>query len=177
MDLGTHYSQTQCPTSPADMLGDLLAALIEVRPVAATTREWIVIGILRAIRRDESLDQALGLAGTGKTRLQAQLLMLQRDEHLCEALQLVALDECVSTWQRCQRLAPELRRFMRETWPMTKRMSAPPESWPAYKRAIWHAARTDMKLPETASGLHKIVPRNDAFSGKKTGGKLLANYL
>ncbi len=171
-----HYD-AQTPTSPADMLGDLLDALIEVRPVAPTTREWIVIGILRAIRRDESLDQALGLAGTGKTRLQAQLLMLQRDEHLCEALQLVALDECVSTWQRCQRLAPELRRFMRETWPMTKRMSAPPESWPAYKRAIWHAARTDMKLPETASGLHKIVPRNDAFSGKKTGGKLLANYL
>ena len=130
-------------------------------------------GILSAIRRDESLDQALGLAGTGKTRLQAQLLMLQRDERLCEALQLVALDESVSTWQRGQRLAPELRRVMRET----KRMSAPPEFWPAYKRALWHAARTDMKLPETASGLHKIVPRNGAFSGKKSGGKLLANYL
>lgn len=171
-----HYD-AQTPTSPADMLGDLLDALIEVRPVAATTREWIVTGILSAIRRDESLDQALGLAGTGKTRLQAQLLMLQRDERLCEALQLVALDESVSTWQRCQRLAPELRRFMREAWPKTKRMSAPPEFWPAYKRALWHAARTDMKLPETASGLHKIVPRNGAFSGKKSGGKLLANYL
>lgn len=171
------YSQTQCPTLPADMLGDLLAAVIEDRPVAATTREWIVTGILSAIRRDEPLDQALGLAGTGKTRLQAQLLMLQRDEHLCAALQLVALDESVSTWQRCQRLAPELRRFMCDTWPKTKRLSAPPDSWPAYKRALWHAACTDTKPPESASGLFKIASRNGAFSGKKTGGRLLANYL
>jgi len=159
------------------MLGDLLGAMIEVRPVAVTTREWITVGILNAIRRDEPLDQALGLAGTGKTRLQAQLLMLQRDEHLCAALQLVALDESVSTWQRCQRLAPELRRFMCDTWPKTKRLSAPPDSWPAYKRQLWHAACTDTKPPESASGLFKIASRNGPFSGKKTGGRLLANYL
>ena len=108
MENGHPHYRVQSPTSPADMLGDLLGSLIDGRPVDASTREWAVRGILRAIRRDESLDLALGLAGAGKTRLQEQLLMIQRDQHLHAALQSVALDDGVSTWHRCQRLAIEV---------------------------------------------------------------------
>jgi hypothetical protein len=177
MENGHPHFRVQTPTSPADMLGDLLASLIDGRPVDDTTREWAVRGILSAIRRDESLDLALGLAGTGKTRLHDQLLMIQRDEHLHAALQSVALDDGVSTWQRCQRLAIEADRFMRSTWPKTKRLSAPPDHWPEYARHLWHAARTDTRLPTTASGLYGNLSRNKGFSQKATGGKLLSKFL
>ncbi len=60
MDLGHPHYRMQNPTSPTDMVGDQLGALIDGRPVCDSTREWAVRGILRAIRRDESLDQALG---------------------------------------------------------------------------------------------------------------------
>jgi len=177
MDLGHPHNRMQNPTSPTDMVGDLLGALIDGRPVCDSTREWAVRGILRAIRRDESLDQALGLAGAGKTRLQARLLTIQRDQHLRAALQSVALDEGVGAWQRCQRLAIEADRFMRSTWPKTRRLSAPPAHWPAYTRHLWHAARTDTKLPTTAAALYGNLSRNGGFSQKATGGKLLATFL
>lgn len=177
MENECHYSHVQCPVSPADKLGALLAALIDDRPVDAVTREWAVRGILSAVRRDESLDQALGLAGTGKTRLQEQLLMFQRDQHLFAALGAVALDDSVSAWQRCQRLAVEIDRFMRGTWPRSKRLAAPPAHWPEYTCHLWRAARTDTRLPATASGLYGILSRNGGFLEKGTGAKLLANYL
>jgi hypothetical protein len=66
--------------------------LMHGRPLNPLTRHWLLKGILRAIRRGESLDTALMLNGAGKSTLQNRLLMIRRNEHLAAAVAAVSLD-------------------------------------------------------------------------------------
>lgn len=160
-------------TDPDDLLGQVLGSLVYRRPLNALARRWLSTGILNAIRRGESLDKALSLGTDG---LQRRLLMIQRNEHLAAAIRATALDDQVSDWQRCLRLVPEIKRFMR-TWPITKKLSAPPADWPSFKCCLWRAAHTDMPLPQSADSLYRVLARVAAYPCKNSGAKLLSQFL
>ena len=165
------------PLNPDDLLGELFAAIFYKRPLGPLTRWWLQKGILRAIRRNESLDEALSLKGSGRDTLQRRLLMMRRNQHLAEAIGATAFDEQVSDWQRCLRLAPEVQQFMSTTWPKTMRLSAPLDDWPSFKKCLWHAACSDLSLPESAHGLKRVLEQSRGYSCKNTGATLLAQFL
>lgn len=172
----THFDANPISLDPGDLLGELFASIFFHRPLNTFARWWLEKGILRAIRSGDRLDVALGLCAAGQDGLQRRLLMRQRNQHLAEALDGVAIDDQISSWQRCLRLAPEVRRFMR-TWPTTKKLSAPPADWPTYKKCLWRAACTDLALPESAHGLRRAVEQITGYSRNESGLKLLARFL
>lgn len=166
------------PLTADDLLGELLQALISERPPSPRVRAWFVDGVLRALRRDERWDARLGLADAGSPSLRRRLLMLERDSHLLVALQCVALDVAVTDWQRCQRAAELARKFVRNSWPQARRMSEPPVDWPAAKRALFHAARTGLPVPESPDAFRKIlVDKAGGYSRNPSGRRLLAQLL
>ena len=160
-----------------DLLGSLLGDLIHGRPLNALSSHWLQKGILRAIRRGESLDTALLLIGAGKSTLQNRLLMVRRNAHLADAVESISLDANASTWERCCRLVPEVDRFVRYTWPTAKKRPAPPDDWPTFKKSLWNASCTDIGLPATACGLLNAFKQNTLYSRSKQGAKLLAQFL
>lgn len=162
---------------PDDLLGNLLADLLHGRPLNTLSRHWLEKGILRSIRRGEPIDVALRLTGVGKATLQNRLLMIRRNEHLAAAVEAVSLDVDVGNWERCCRLAPEVDRFVRYTWPMAKKRPAPPDDWPTFKKRLWDAACTDLALPMTACGLLNSLKQNTQYSESKQGTKLLSQFL
>lgn len=162
---------------PDDLLGALMDDLWNGRPINPLSRWWLERGVLRSIRRGESLDAALGLSGVGKLSLQARLLLIRRNEYLAAAAEAVALDDSVTQWQRCIRLADEATRFMDATWPTTKRLASPPEDWPTFKKWLWFAACTDLGLPNSAGGMRSALLQNTPFSRNPVGAKLIAQFL
>ena len=172
---GSHEINTSSDAD--DLLGALLGDLMCDRPLSALVSHWLQKGILRAIRRGESLDVALLLTGVGKSSLSTRLLMIRRNEHLAAAVASVSLDANVSVWERCSRLAPEVSRFVRYDWPTVKKRPAPPDDWPTFKKRLWDAACTDMALPETACGLLNSLKRNAVYSRSGQGAKLLSQFL
>lgn len=177
--LGEPVARFAAPISldPDDLLGELFASLFYRRPMGVFMRGWLEKGILRAIRSGDSLDACLGLRASGQDSLQRRLLMRQRNQHLADALDAVALDDRVSRWQRCLRLAPEVRQFMSLTWRRTKSLSAPLDEWPTFKKCLWRAACTDLTLPETAHGLRHAVEQITGYSRNESGAKLLARFM
>jgi hypothetical protein len=162
---------------PASVVGDLFAHLAVGSALPAESRELLVIAILRAIRKGESIDTAIGLSGAGVRKLRTQLLMLQRDRALVAALAAVALDQDVSDWDRCCRLALELRRFVAVARPMSGRLSAPLADWPEWKKASFVAMKTGLDLPTSARGLSDVAKRMGEYSSRESGANLLARYL
>lgn len=162
---------------PADLIGNLFAHLVEGHELDVLTREALAVGILRAVRRGESLDAALGLSGAGCRSLQRRLLILQRDRHLLDAVTSCALAEALTDWQRCCRLAPLIKRFMVTDWPRVRRLSQPPADWPRWKRALFRAAQTDLPLPESGRRLDQIMKQMPTDSLQRKGGMLLSHYL
>lgn len=160
-------------TDPDDLLGEVLSSLVFHRPLNPLARRWLSTGILNAIRRGESLDKALSLGTDG---LQRRLLMIQRNTCLAAAIRATALDDQVSDWQRCLRLLPEIKRFMR-TWSTTKKLSAPPADWPTFRCCLWRAAHTDMPLPQSADSLYRVLAKAAAYPCKNAGAKLLSQFL
>lgn len=171
------HSEINNSSNPDDLLGELLADLMHGRPLNPLTRHWLLKGVLRAIRRGESLDTALMLNGAGKATLQNRLLMIRRNEHLAAAVAAVSLDADVSTWERCCRLAPEVVFFVNDIWPKAKKRLAPADDWPTFKKRLWDAACTDMPLPATPGGLFSAIKQTPVFSPSKQGAKLLAQFL
>lgn len=162
---------------PDDLLGAMMADMWSGRPINPLSRWWFERGVLRSIRRGEPLDAALSLNGAGKSCIQARLLMIRRNEYLAAAAEAVALDDTVTQWQRCIRLADEATRFMRATWPTTKRLSGPPEDWPTFKKWLWFAACSDLGLPNSASGMRSALLQNTPFSRNPNGATVLAQFL
>lgn len=161
----------------ADVIGNLLAHLVESHPIDPLTSEAIVIAILRAVRRGESLYEAFGLSAAGRRSLQRRLLTLQRDRHLIEAVSACALDESLSTWMRCKRLAPLIRQFVRAEWPRVRRLAQPLSDWPEWKHALFLAARSDIPLPQTPERLYQITKAMTPDSFQRKGAMLLSCYL
>jgi hypothetical protein len=164
-------------SDPALVIGDLFAHLHLGSAIPAESREKLVIAILRAIRKGERIDTAIGLSAAGARTLRTRLLMRQRDSALLAALAAVALGEDVSDWERCCRLGPLLRRFVAVARPMSGRLSEPLADWPEWKKAAYVAMKTGLDLPTSPRGLYNVVQRKGQFSSRETGANLLARYL
>lgn len=168
------------PTTPDEMLADLLFALMDGREPAVTTREWFTRHTLRALRRDEPLDQALGLtnpSGGASASLSRRLRLLRRDEFLALALDAVALDDGLGLWTRCVRLADEIARFKRTEWVATRYLPRAPEHWPVARAMVWQALRCDVGIPETAKGLYGAFRARGACFEEQRGATLLGSYI
>jgi hypothetical protein len=174
---GTPVARYSLSSDPTDLLGQTFDALFHHRKLNSACRRWLLRGILSAVRRQENLDVALGLAAPGQDTPTRKLLLARRNQHLVAALDAVAFDPEVSTWQRCLRLAPEAQRFMRDTWPRSMRWNTPPDEWPDFKKHLWHAMRCDCSMPETAHGLRGAVMQNTRFQNNDHGAKILARFL
>ena len=168
---------TPSPDQADEHLGTLFHWLLKGGELDPFTREWLAMGTLRALRRNESLDRSLGLSARGADSLQRRVLRAQRDLHLKAAVDAVALLPDVNLWDRCKRLAPLLDDFAATTWPAARRRLDPPEEWPAWKRSAFRAMQTDIKLPTTAERLYRVTSAIGAYCGSDRGIKVLAKYL
>lgn len=144
-------------------------------------REWLFEGILGSLRDEVPLDQALGLAGTGRRSARARLLASLRDVHLARAVDAMDLDGSSAPWDRCKRLAPLVREFEARTWRTYSYLERPPEDWPRWRRELFHAKLTGCALPQSTRGLHRVwgvVTRNPGFSCQQVDGSMaLASFI
>lgn len=162
-----------------DRLGELLHALAWHTPIPPFARDWLLRSILVALRTGEALDQASGLAAAGQDSLQLRVLRRLRDQHLALAALAVAIDTEVSVWSRCKRLAPAIREFESRVWsqPAVRALSAPPQSWPEWKRQVFLARRIGLPVPTTAEGLYKRLDAIPPFCGSAAKATLLGHFI
>lgn len=161
---------------PADNLAELFSAVQQGRRPHMLAARWFTMGVLRAIREGDSLDGALGLKAAGVPSLKRRFLTMRRDGHLCAALRAVALEDGLSDWARCQRLAGLLPGFAR-AWVHAQRMPEPPADWPTWKCEVFRAAQCGIGWPQSAGGLHALLQRTPPYSLKTDPGNMLARYL
>lgn len=172
--------ERRVPTTPVEMLADLFEALHDERPCAVTTREWFTAGLLRALRRDEPLEQGLRLVspeGGHGGSVSRRLRMKKRNAILARALQVVTLDDSAGLWPRCVRLAEEVERFQRSEWAIYRFRESPPPHWPEARTLVWLALRCDAGLPGTAKGLYAVFKTSGACCKDSGWETVLANYL
>lgn len=149
------------PDEATGLLVELLAAIERGEPVPMSAAAWFRFGVTRAVRQGETLEAGLGLVRRKGPSLQRRVIAMRRDEHLLRALELVACDEDVSTWQRCTRLAPLLKSFEARTWPVVRARLEPPGDWPAWRREVFfaaqHAERLELPLPSSRTSLYRLA--------------------
>jgi len=160
------------------MLTGVLSELLDGGDLSATSREWLTIGLLRSLRRDEPLDALLGLRSQRGGRDCSPSIRLSRhvrDAWLCRAYDLIDPARVLPPGQRAVRLADAVKAFTRFDWPKTRSASAPPADWQGYRKALWFAAATDVKLPESANRLGVICRQAGCLQNDK-GLKVAATY-
>lgn len=148
---------------PNDHLLEVLAATWQRRPLHPLTAYWLQRGVVHTFRTGDSLDSALGLSAVGRRSAQRQLAMTVRDMHLKAALAAVVVNQDVSTWERCRRLAPLAAGFMVD-WKRHRVLAHAPASWPAWKRHVFLAAQCDLALPTSPRGLRDVAQRTPLYS-------------
>lgn len=177
---------TQPGQAPRAMLSEMFSALSGSGLASAVpfdVRAWWLASIRAMVLKGGSFEQHAGLIGRGQTSLASSLDMQNRDEALMRALQAVADDDAeLSLWDRCSRLGPLIKDFARQDWRQTFRDEHAPAGWPAWKMALFDAARAapgstrkDPKLPVSAQRLHKIATTsNGPFSRSSPEATVLA---
>lgn len=166
------------PTDPEGMLADLLLSAINGGAISSTTCQWLSQGILAKIIQGGDLETHLGLRyGCGQmARLERRIWRVKCDAHLIDAALSVALDPAICSWERSNRLAEQIGKFLR-TWPATQKLSQPPSDWPEVRQHLWRAAATGFKLPEGADAIYRMLVRNGGFSRGRNGKTILASFL
>src|SRR4030065_656112 len=90
------------------------------QPISPSVREWLLKAFLHYLHHGgkDPLDRFLGLApiDAGTSSPSTHLGVFKRNLHLMEALRKIALDDSVTSWGRCQRLAAEITKFESRTW-------------------------------------------------------------
>lgn len=167
------------PPSPVARLASLLDSIFHNQPITPDVREWLLKAFLHYLHHggEYPLDRFLGLApvDAGTSSLSTRLGLLKRNLHLAAALRSVALDESVTNWGRCQRLAGEIRKFEGHVWALYRHLPEPPESWPEWQQDLFRAYQTGVRTPRTVHGLYAIVNQIDGVSFNAPGVKLLAS--
>ncbi len=162
--------------TPDDLLGELVLSLLAEKRLSRGVSCWLLDSILVATRTGKRLEDVMGLRETGKPSLQRRLMVIQRDTHLMKALAAVAFDDSLSAWDRCKRLAPEVRKFQSITWPRCHSLSSPPSDWNGCKQHLWHARKSGLELPESAHGLHAVA-KGVGYSHNAKGAIFLAQIV
>lgn len=167
------------PPSPVVRLASLLDSIFNNQPISPDVREWLLKAFLHYLLHggEYPLDRFLGLApiDAGTSSLSTRLGLFKRNLYLMAALRNIALDESVTGWGRCQRLAGEITQFEGRAWKLYRQLPEPPESWPEWRQDLFRAYKTGVRVPRTAHALHKILNQNDGVSFNSPGVKLLAS--
>lgn len=161
----------------AEVLACLLGHCEHGEPLPIEARSHLAAAIRRCALTGDSLDTCLGVSAPGRRTLQTRIATQIRNEFLIIAVAVVALDETLSMWQRCRRLAPLLDRFQTTNWKKTRYQDAPPANWPLWQKCAWHAASTDVALPTSERQLYDAVRGAGVYSPHERGVKLLASKL
>ena len=171
-------SHDQIPPTPVARLASLLDSLFRSQPITPDTKEWMVNALLHYLSHggEYPLDRFLGLAPieAGRSSLSTRLGLLKRNLHLTDALQQIGLNESVSRWGRCQRLARENSKFEGRTWKLYRHLKDPPASWPDWQQSLFLAHKTGVPVPQTEHGLYGILKQVDGVSFNAPGVRLLA---
>lgn len=150
------------------VLGALLAHCEGGEPIPADVRQHLAASIRHCAASGDSLDVSIGLSAPGRRKLATRLAMQRRNAALAAAVRSVALDDRLSDWQRCDRLAPLLSAFAKSLeYRSTRYAEGPPDDWPAWKRHAWHALATDTPIPSTARSLYRVLTQESACSHQK----------
>lgn len=167
------------PPSPVARFASLLDSVFHNQPISPDVREWLLKAFLHYLHHggEYPLDRFLGLApiDAGTTSLSTRLGLLKRNLHLAAALRSIALDESVTGWGRCQRLAGEITKFEGHLWKLYRHLPEPVASWPAWQQDLFRAYKTGVRIPRTAHALHGILNQIDGVSFNAPGVKLLAS--
>ena len=166
------------PPSAVMRLASLLDSVFNNQPITPDVRSWLIKSLFHYLHHggEYPLDRFLGLApiDAGTSSLSTQLRLFKRNLYLAEALREIALDESMTRWGRCQRLASEIKKFDGHIWKLYRHLPEPPESWPAWQKNLFLAYKT-CAVPQTANGLYKIVNRINGVSFNSPGEKLIAS--
>ena len=168
------YLNKQAPALLANMFQSAMAH----EPLDVVTREWFVRGVLTYIRGEKSsLDAALGLSTAGQRSIRTIILLDIRNGHLCASLSSIALDESVSTWERCQRLAHQAGRLI-PVWDARRgSLHDPLDDWPTWQRSLFLAWKTGLEIPGTPEGLMSITKSTTRYSFSSDDLKILSRYI
>lgn len=169
------------PVDYADaQLGACIGALVfEGRTLPPYAADWLLQGLLRALRQGIPVDQALGLSGPGLEPLALRIRRMQRDLHLADAALAVTLDDGLSLWARCKRLAPLVKQFETRLWSRAavQHLQAPLSDWPIWQCHVFLAFRTGLSVPSSASGLNERLAKTPHFSPNTSTATVLARFL
>jgi hypothetical protein len=139
--------------NPAEALVRITARLESGRLPAAADFESFVLGFRRWLAGDETLDEALGLAGgAGRRTARTAWRISQRNALLRRAHSLL---DAPSPWKGSVALAHEVAVFESRVWPRWRELDAPPLS-ASELRSVLFSARRLGKVPGSARGLHGI---------------------
>jgi len=167
------------PPSPVARLASLLDSIFYNQPITPDVREWLLKSFLHYLRHggEYPLDRFLGLApiDAGTSSMSTRLGLFKRNHHLMGALRNIALDDSVTGWGRCKRLAGEITKFEGRTWKLYRHLPEPVASWPVWQQDLFRAYKTDLRIPLTAHGLYGILKQNEGVSFNAPGVKLLAS--
>ncbi|HEY4698684.1 MAG: hypothetical protein A3K04_11140 [Gallionellales bacterium RBG_16_56_9] len=167
------------PPSPVMRLASFMDSIFYNQPISPSVREWLLKAFLHYLHHGgkDPLDRFLGLApiDAGTSSLSTRLGLFKRNLHLMEALRKIALDDSVTSWGRCQRLAAEITKFESRTWKLYRDLPEPTPSWPAWQQDLWRAYKTGVRIPRTAHALYKILNQIDGDTINAPGAKLLAS--
>lgn len=174
-----HHHSYEVPShvEGIEAVGNLFAFVNGERDLDPRSAKVIRRGILALVQRGDSLDAALGLSAAGRRTMQTHLLHMRRDEHLLQAVETVSFDPELSTWLRCQRLAPLIRTFVEREWRAVRTLDQPPVDWPDWKAHLFFAMQQDLALPRSARGIYDVVQRAQGYSTQRPGAKLLSQQL
>lgn len=167
------------PPSPIARLASLLDSIFYNRPITPDVRGWLIKAFLHYLHHggEYPLDRFLNLAPieAGTSSLSTRLGLLKRNLYLVESLHKIALDDHVTNWGRCQRLAAEISKFESRTWKLYRHLPEPMARWPEWQQALFQAYKTGVRIPRSAHALHGIVKQIEGVSFNTPGVKLLAS--
>jgi hypothetical protein len=125
--------------------------------------QWLKDGIFKYMRDDNqlSLDRSLGLAVCGSRHASTQLTNRVRNHYLILAINHISLDDELSDWARCMRLADQVKRLC-PVW-TAHEVKISDRNWPAWKIYLHQAWLTDVGIPGTPRGLYS-VKENSTYS-------------
>jgi len=161
---------------PLMQLDNLLACLDEGRVPAAETCLWLADGVRRMID-GTALDTALGLVRKGAPPVRHRLAQIRADMLLASAVRVVPVPyPSPSVWDRCQRLAPLLSRYVRGAWRSDRRLADAPggDVWRVY---AWHSLQLCPDPPLTPNGLWALVKRDKERRLQPQPHTLLAHLM
>ena len=146
-----------------DSLRRLAIDLLAGKDIPANSDEWLWLksGVMKYMQQEKqlSLDKALGLAVCGSRHVSTQLTLSVRNHYLIKSIRNISLDEDISDWERCKRLAAKVNNLC-NFWEAHQN-TRPEQNWDMWKCYLHQAWSTGSGVPTTARGLYLVIENDD----------------